>query len=116
MAAPAAGAGAYPAAPAADAVEPLRATHVFVSVNTALLGTDLPRVYAHATGLPPEKYTGCVELPALLVSAVAVLALPESAPVNVGAVTPPVLDTAPVPALNVNDQSVALSVLPLLNP
>jgi len=33
-------------------------------VNTALLGTDLPSEYEQTTGLPPEKYTGCVFDPA----------------------------------------------------
>ena len=38
--------------------------HVFVSVNTALLGTDLPNVYVQATGFPLLKYTGWVAEPA----------------------------------------------------
>ena len=35
-----------------------------MSVNTALLGTDFPKVYVQATGLPSEKYTGVVAEPA----------------------------------------------------
>ena len=41
LAAPAAGAGAYPAVPAAEVVAPFNAIHVFVSVNLALAGTLL---------------------------------------------------------------------------
>ena len=50
------------------------------------------------------------------VAFVAVEALPLRAPTKVGAVILPVEETAPVPALILNDQSVPFSVLPDLNP
>ena len=55
-----------------------RIAFVLVSVKTALAGTDFPSVCVHATGFPPEKYTGCVADPAELSSLTALFAEPPA--------------------------------------
>lgn len=47
--------------------------HVLVSVKRAFAGTDLARVYVHAVGFPPEKYTGWVADPVVAVSSLTAL-------------------------------------------
>ena len=50
-----------------------------VSVNTALDGTDFPKVYVHATGIPfSSKYTGLVAEPADLFNFAALFATPPA--------------------------------------
>lgn len=39
-----------------------------LSVNTALLGTDLSTVYPHCVGTPSSKYTGRLDVPALRIA------------------------------------------------